>query len=60
MARRKEERYRFIANTGVIKIPDYIKENDILLIVNAVDGIIIANQLDPGKGFTVTYNPPPI
>jgi hypothetical protein len=60
MAKRKETRYRFIANTGVIKIPDYIKQNDILLIVNAADGIIIGNQLDPGKGFTVTYNPPPI
>jgi hypothetical protein len=60
MAKRKEERYRFIASTGVIKIPDYIKENDILLIINAVDGIIIANQLDPGKGYTVTYNPPPV
>ena len=60
MAKRKEERYRFIASTGTIKIPDYIKANDILLIINAVDGIIIANQLDPGKGYTVTYNPPPV
>jgi hypothetical protein len=60
MAKRKEERYRFIASTGTIKIPDYIKPNDILLIINAADGIIIANQLDPGKGFTVTYNPPPV
>ena len=60
MAKRKESRYRFIASTGVIKIPDYIKQNDVLLIVNAADGIIIGNQLDSGKGFTVTYNPPPV
>ncbi len=60
MARRTESRYRFIASTGVIKIPDYVKQNDVLLITNAVDGIIIGNQLDSGKGFTVTYNPPPV
>jgi hypothetical protein len=60
MSRRKEERYRFIASTGTIKIPDNIKPNDILLIINAVDGVIIANQLDPGKGYTITYNPPPV
>ncbi len=60
MARRKEERYRFIASTGTIKLPDYVKQDSILLIINAVDGIIIGNQLDSGKGFTVTYNPPPV
>ena len=60
MARRKEERYRFIASTGTIKLPDYVKQDGILLITNAVDGIIIGNQLDSGKGFTVTYNPPPV
>jgi hypothetical protein len=60
MAKRKEERYRFSASTGTIKIPDYIKPNDILLIINATDGIIIANQLDPGKGYTTTYSPPPV
>jgi hypothetical protein len=60
MARRKEERYRFIASTGTIKLPDYVKQDSILLIINTVDGIIIGNQLDSGKGFTVTYNPPPV
>jgi hypothetical protein len=60
MARRKEERYRFIASTGTIKLPDYVKQDSILLIINANDGIVIANQLDPGKGFTVSYNPPPV
>jgi hypothetical protein len=60
MARRKEERYRFIASTSTIKLPDYVKQDSILLIINTVDGIIIGNQLDSGKGFTVTYNPPPV
>jgi hypothetical protein len=60
MARRKEERYRFDASEKKIKIPDKIKVDDILLITNATDGIVIANQLDPGKGFTISYNAPPI
>jgi hypothetical protein len=60
MAKRKEERYSFDASEKKIKIPDKVKQDDILLIVNATDGVIIASQLDPGKGFTVTYNPLPV
>ena len=60
MAKRKEERYRFIASEKKIKIPDNVKLQDVLLINNATDGIIIGSQLDPGKGFTVTYFAPPV
>ncbi len=60
MAKRKEERYRFDASEKKIKIPDKVKQDDVLLIINATDQIIIGNQLDPGKGFTVTYNPQPV
>lgn len=60
MARRKEERYRFDASEKKIKIPDKIKLDDILLITNATDGIVIGNQLDAEKGFTITYFPPPV
>jgi hypothetical protein len=60
MARRKESRYRFDASEKKIKIPDNIKTDDILLVNNATRGIIIANQLDAGKGFTISYNPPPV
>jgi hypothetical protein len=60
MAKRKEDRYRFIASEGKIKIPDRINTDDLLLINNATDGIIIGSQFDPGKGFTITYNPPPV
>ena len=60
MSRRREERYRFDASEKKIFISDRHTQNDILLIINAVDGIIIANQLDPGKGFTTTYYPLPI
>jgi hypothetical protein len=60
MAKRKEDRYRFIASEGKIKIPDRITTDDLLLINNATDGIIIGSQFDPGKGFTITYNPPPV
>lgn len=60
MARRKEERYRFDASEKKIRIADRHTVNDILLIINATDGIIIANQLDAGKGFTSTYYPLPV
>jgi len=60
MARRREERYRFDASEKKIFISDRHTQNDILLIVNATDGIIIANQLDAGKGFTATYYPLPL
>lgn len=60
MAKRKEERYRFLASQKKIKIPDKVKVDDILMIINATDGIIIANQLDPGKGFSTVYNPLPV
>jgi hypothetical protein len=60
MARRKESRYRFDASEKKIKIPDNIRIDDILLVNNATRGIIIANQLDAGKGFTISYNPPPV
>lgn len=60
MARRREERYRFDASEKKIRLADRHTVNDILLIINAVDGIIIANQLDPGKGFTATYYPLPV
>jgi len=60
MAKRKEERYRFDASEKKILISDRHTVNDILLIVNATDGIIIANQLDPGKGFSATYYPLPV
>lgn len=60
MAKRKEERYRFDASEKKIFIADRHTQNDILLIVNSVDGIIIANQLDPGKGFSTTYYPLPL
>jgi hypothetical protein len=60
MARRREERYRFIASEKKIRISDRHTVNDILLIVNATDGITIASQLDPGKGFTCTYYPLPV
>jgi hypothetical protein len=59
MARRREERYRFYASEKKIRISDRHTVNDILLIVNATDGITIASQLDPGKGFTATYYPLP-
>ena len=60
MGRRKEERYRFYPADQEVKIPDNIKQHDILMIVNANDGIIIANQLDPGKGFTCSHTPTPV
>ena len=60
MARRREERYRFIASEKKIRISDRHTVNDILLIVNATDGITIGSQLDPGKGFTCTYYPLPV
>ncbi len=60
MARRREERYRFYASEKKIRISDKHTVNDILLIVNATDGITIASQLDPGKGFTATYYPLPV
>ena len=60
MARRREERYRFDASEKKIRISDRHTVNDILLIVNATDGITIASQLDPGKGFTCTYYPLPV
>ncbi len=60
MAKRKEERYRFDASEKKVFISDRHTQNDILLIINATDGIIIANQLDPGKGFTATYYPLPV
>ena len=60
MSKRREERYRFDASEKKIFIADRHTQNDILLIINSVDGIIIANQLDPGKGFTATYYPQPV
>ena len=60
MAKRREERYRFDASEKKIFIADRHTRNDILIIINATDGIIIANQLDPGKGFTATYYPQPV
>ena len=60
MARRREERYRFDASEKKIRIADRHTVNDILLIVNATDGITIGSQLDPGKGFTCTYYPLPV
>lgn len=60
MARRREERYRFDASEKKIFISDRHTQNDILLIVNATDGIVIANQLDPGKGFSTSYFPLPL
>jgi hypothetical protein len=60
MAKKKEERYRFIAAQKKIIVSDRHTQNDILLIINATDGVIIANQVDPGKGFTTTYYPLPV
>jgi hypothetical protein len=60
MAKRKEGRYRFDASEKKIKIPDNIALDNILLIINATDGIIIGSQLDPGKGFTSTHFSPPV
>ena len=60
MAKRREERYRFDASEKKIRIPDRHTVNDILIIINATDGIIIGNQLDPGKGVTCTYFPLPV
>ena len=60
MGKRKEERYRFYPSTQEVKLPDNIKQHDILLIINVSDGIIIANQLDPGKGFTCSHTPAPV
>ncbi len=60
MAKKKEERYRFDASEKKVFISDRHTQNDILLIVNATDGVIIANQLDSGKGFTATYYPLPV
>ena len=60
MAKRREERYRFDASEKKIFISDRHTQNDILLIVNATDGIIIANQLDSGKGFSTNYYPLPV
>lgn len=60
MPKRREERYRFYASEKKIRISDRHTVNDILLIINATDGIIIGNQLDPGKGYTCTYNPLPV
>ena len=57
MGKRKEERYRFYPSTQIIKIPDNVKQHDILLVTNSEDGIIIANQFDPGKGFICTLSP---
>jgi hypothetical protein len=59
MARRKENRYVFNASNGTIKIPDFTKQECILLIVDSSRGIVIASQLDPGKGFTTTHTPAP-
>jgi hypothetical protein len=60
MAKKREQRYRFDASEKKIFISDRHTQNDILLINNAVDGVVIANQLDPGKGFTTTYFPLPV
>ena len=60
MAKRKEERYRFDASEKKIRVADRVTVNDVLLIINATDGIIIGNQLDPGKGITATYYPLPV
>jgi len=60
MAKRREERYRFDAANGKVFISDRHTANDILIIINATDGIILANQLDPGKKFTTTYFQQPV
>ena len=60
MAKRREERYRFDAANGKVLISDRHTVNDILIIINSTDGIILANQLDPGKKFTTTYFPLPV
>jgi hypothetical protein len=59
MARRKENRYRFNASAGTIKIPDYTKQECVLLVANSTRGVVIASQLDVGKGFSVSHTPPP-
>lgn len=55
MGKRKEEQYVFNAAAKTVKIPGHIELHDLLMIVNATDGIIIANQFDPGKGFTRSH-----
>jgi hypothetical protein len=50
MSKRKEEQWVFDASAKTVKIPGHIELHDLLMIVNANDGIIIANQFDPGKG----------
>lgn len=55
MGKRKEEQYVFDASAKTVKIPGHIELHDVLMIINATDGIIIANQFDPGKGFTRSH-----
>jgi len=55
MAKRKEEQWVFDASAKTVKIPGHIETHDLLMIVNAEDGIIIANQFDPGKGWTRSH-----
>lgn len=55
MGKRKEEQYVFDASAKTVKIPGHIEQHDLLMIVNATDGIIIANQFDSGKGFTRSH-----
>lgn len=56
MAKRKIQRYSFNATAKTIKVPGNIRVDQLLMVINSVDGIIIANQLDPGKGFTRSYD----
>jgi len=55
MAKRKEEQWVFDASAKTVKVPGHIETHDLLMIVNATDGIIIANQFDPGKGWTRSH-----
>jgi hypothetical protein len=55
MAKRKEEQWVFDASAKTVKIPGHIETHDLLMIVNATSGIIIANQFDPGKGWTRSH-----
>ena len=62
MAQVKEELYRFVPvdnslaapNTGKgsITIPGHRETRNVVMIVNASRGVIIASQFDPAKGWT--------